>query len=487
MESQTTPDSQITVLNTSIRGSGELVWNTSILYQQEFVWTTPITTQTTSSTTTSTQTTPSSTISVPRPSPDEIDYVIYHKNCDDGFGSAFAVWKYLTECTKTDINSVIFFGAAYSHAFPPSDLYNRNVLICDFSYKYPVTMAIMKQVKSLLIIDHHKTAQKELEKVPDTNKIFDMSHSGAALTWMYCFANTEIKVPLLIRYIEDWDIWKKELEHIDAFNSWFNTVPKEFEEYNKYLDGELLEQQIRHKGIYYDELNDYYIGNGCKYSAIKFCEINKKFYFVAYSNSSVLRSQIGNQIFREYRHADFSAIYSICDYDNTTSFSLRSENFRQDVTEIAKFFGGGGHRNSSACSLGSVTNHLGKDLGTDLYESLDSIKGSLIEDYMVVYINANSCKTKLGAYLLQERNGERIGITLLKGKFNIECSRTPKQPLSMAIVWNYNPVEDSTMFTVSFRSDLDLEDIINLRTILNLDSKNKKVCPGLVKQIVNLS
>ena len=52
------------------------------------------------------------------------------------------------------------------HQKPAPMLDGRNVLICDFSYKYDQIMTMISQAKSFVILDHHKTAQAELEKVP---------------------------------------------------------------------------------------------------------------------------------------------------------------------------------------------------------------------------------------------------------------------------------------------------------------------------------
>ena len=117
-------------------------------------------------------------------------------------------------------------------------------------------MFFLGKVNKLLIIDHHKSAERELSDIPDNLKIFDMNHSGAMLTWFYFYPNVES--PLLIKYIEDRDIWTKALPNTDDFHSWFCTVPREFEEYNKYLDDDLLTSMIKTKGIRYGELNQCY-------------------------------------------------------------------------------------------------------------------------------------------------------------------------------------------------------------------------------------
>jgi nanoRNase/pAp phosphatase (c-di-AMP/oligoRNAs hydrolase) len=58
-----------------------------------------------------------------------------------------------------------------------------------------------------------------------------------------------------------------------------------------------------------------------------------------------LSSEACHQLLQDNPQAAFSACY----WDTVTHriFSLRSSDDRQDVSEIAKVYGGGGHRNSA--------------------------------------------------------------------------------------------------------------------------------------------
>lgn len=135
--------------------------------------------------------------------PDEIDVVLYHGDCVDGFASAFSCWLYNKK--KGNKAKKITYIACQYQKQPPM-LNNKNVLICDFSYKYNVLKNIMRDVNKIAILDHHQSAEKDLQQIPKENKIFDMKHSGAYITWAYFFG--EDNVPLMIKYIEDNDIWK---------------------------------------------------------------------------------------------------------------------------------------------------------------------------------------------------------------------------------------------------------------------------------------
>ena len=51
--------------------------------------------------------------------------VIYHENCNDGFGSALVAWLVFKDNAS--------YYAASHHTKPP-DVTDKNVYICDFSY-----------------------------------------------------------------------------------------------------------------------------------------------------------------------------------------------------------------------------------------------------------------------------------------------------------------------------------------------------------------
>jgi oligoribonuclease NrnB/cAMP/cGMP phosphodiesterase (DHH superfamily) len=399
----------------------------------------------------------------------EVNFVIYHDPCSDGFASAFIIHMYMQ---KNYPDRVVTYYKG-SHGKLPPDVTGKNVLICDFSYKYDTMLNIMNKANKLLIIDHHKSAQKDLEKIPEINKIFDMNHSGAMLTWFYVFADDKYKKdspPLLIKYIEDRDLWTKKLPNIDEFVSWFYiSVPFEFSEYAKYLDESLLLEKIKTLGKYYKELNDINISQAAKYAIVKFMFINGKYYFVAYVNSTVLKSDIGSKILELKPYCDFSVVYSIGDYNNNTSFSLRSDSEHVDVSEIAFSMQGGGHRNAAGVGVSYVTNKLPADLidNGELYKTLESVYFDSIniegKIFNVTYLNSSICKSQLAQYLLQTKyvdaNGQPIEeATYIRirsnsiNKLEPDDKLLPVDKLHLSVVWNSD--KGKSYHTICFNSCL---------------------------------
>src|SRR5574341_894351 len=84
----------------------------------------------------------------PAPAP---DVVLYHAECLDGFGSAWAIWKRFPSARYVPVK----------HGFPPPPgLAGRHVVIVDFSYERATLQAIAQEAASLLVLDHHITAQQ---------------------------------------------------------------------------------------------------------------------------------------------------------------------------------------------------------------------------------------------------------------------------------------------------------------------------------------
>ena len=408
--------------------------------------------------------------------PDEV--VIYHHPCSDGASSGFVAWKYLL--AKFPERNVMYLPMSIG-SLPPNGIDGKNVLICDYSYKKDVLNELIKKVNKLLIIDHHKSAEEDLREIDDKYKIFDMNHSGAMLTWYYFFP--EIIPPLLIEYVQDRDIWTKKLPNTDDFASWFFTLPFDFKEYEKYLDDNVLLEMIKIKGISFGELNNYYTKEAVDHAIPKFCKIKGKYYFVAYVNSTICKSDIGNKIFDKYPLIDFATVYSIDDYNNSTSFSLRSTDKHADVSKIAFSLGGGGHKCASGIRLDYVTNQLPEktyDNG-QLYKLLDKIYfGNFIhenKEYNVAYLNTSIHKYDFASYLMQKKyiDKDKYDVQVSENLYKIKNNSNEKHKNDMVVIFDYdiqnNVTEFNILFDETFMKDAK-KGILN-KYISDFDDKNK--------------
>ncbi len=150
--------------------------------------------------------------------------VIYHANCLDGFGAAYAAQRYFAQ--QTDSNCE-FLPA--SHGDAPPDCTARRVFIVDFSYKRPLLERICQQAEQVTIIDHHVSAAKELEGLEQAytnlHLVFDMEQSGAVLTWRY-FHQTP--PPDLLLHVQDQDLWHFALPDTRDLNAALGSYAFEF-------------------------------------------------------------------------------------------------------------------------------------------------------------------------------------------------------------------------------------------------------------------
>jgi oligoribonuclease NrnB/cAMP/cGMP phosphodiesterase (DHH superfamily) len=333
--------------------------------------------------------------------PDNIDIVIYHHPCPDGCTSGTIANMYFKSIKKT----VDFWGLSHSPN-PPPELYNRlkdkNVLICDFSFKKEIINKILEIAKNLLIIDHHISAQKDLQDIDPKYKIFDMAHSGAYLVWLYFYPN--VPVPLFVKYIEDNDIWLKAMQNTLEVTAFVASLELIFDEYEKFIVDEtnianfaiptgtiLLKQAQKQTDVALTK------------STVKMIDSCNNIYFVGVCNSTTNINEVGNQMLTKYPYIDFSVIYS--SNNGSNNGSLRSDDTRADTSIIASKYGGGGHRNASGCSLYDKT-VPGFEIGDyNNYKQLTDLNFIFNKEknYNYVMINTTQNKIQFVKYLLQTR------------------------------------------------------------------------------------
>lgn len=277
--------------------------------------------------------------------------VIYHMNCHDGFSSAAIYYKYLKENYPEKISECQFIPAAYNGK--PPNIKNKDVLILDYSYETKVTEQINKDSKSLLIIDHHKTAISRNEGINESQKIIKMDKCGATLTWDYFFPNQE--VPIFLKYIEDRDIWLNKMPFFKEVFLAITLMEKNLESWEKIISNNLQSDinKLIKTGKVLKIKEDRDVNDLLKSSYSKRLKLNDTTYKVAYVNSKLYRSDLGHQLLKKHTDCDFSAVYFYSGMFDKTQFSLRSLDDGADVSKIAESFktGGGGHKCAAGMSL----------------------------------------------------------------------------------------------------------------------------------------
>lgn len=268
---------------------------------------------------------------------------IYHGNCADGFGAAWVVRR--AAQFRGDLKDWEFYPGVYQ-SLPP-DVTSKDVVIVDFSYKSEVIEQMLKTAKSILIIDHHKSAIEDLMRLEPITSVgmdireqlyfyFDMNHSGAMLAWKCYFPNEE--APQLLKHIEDRDLWKFLLPGTREIQANLFSHPYDFDVWDDLMFSDLNNLIAEGKAIerkHFKDINE--LLAVCKRRMV----IGGHNVPVA-SLPYTLTSDAGN-IMAE------GEPFAVCYYDSPDgrNFSLRSKETGIDVSEIAKMYGGGGHKHAA--------------------------------------------------------------------------------------------------------------------------------------------
>lgn len=261
--------------------------------------------------------------------------IIYHANCLDGFGAAYAAWRHF-EPLGGEVEYV-----SASHGYNPPDCRGSEVYIVDFSYKRAQLKQLCEQAARVTIIDHHISAQEDLaglEKEHDNLQVvFDMERSGAVLTWEFFHKD---EAPLLLRHVQDRDLWQFKLDGTDAINTALMSYPFGFERWHEAVNDPAALASLRHEGETINRFRAQMIEQYKQRAVLG--EVAGHTVPVVNAPHAIISELLG-QLALEH---PFAAGYQ--DKGNKRSWSLRSRREGgADVAKIAEAFGGGGHRNAA--------------------------------------------------------------------------------------------------------------------------------------------
>lgn len=280
------------------------------------------------------------------------DICVHHFPCDDGFGSAWCVWKKWG-------NEVEYYGVNHGDTLP--SLKGKNVLFVDFALSAEKMKELLPQVRSIVVLDHHKTVQADLEEFsargefdlttvykealskydsyedPFILSLFDMDKCGARLAWEFCFPGEQ--PPEFILYIEDQDLWNLKYEHVRRFSLAVRSYPYEFEQWNVLS---VKVKQLIEEGKIIERFYEKKIADVCKNADRDTLAGHE---ILVANAPAFMASDVAHELLKRDPDIAFAAVWY--EANGKRAYSLRSEDHRVDVSEIATQFGGGGHRNAA--------------------------------------------------------------------------------------------------------------------------------------------
>ena len=282
--------------------------------------------------------------------------IIYHAHCLDGTTAAAVALEALGHAD--------LYADSYGSQVPRPDVTGKSVYIVDFSYPRDILVEMAKEAKKLVVLDHHRTAERELKDLPYA--VFDMERSGAGITWDYFHHDGE-SYPPVVAHVQDRDLWRfdldgtrqfcstlqYELDRLDtpddkvrAVQMALNLSPTEVESMTK--DGQLLT----------DSFNAI-VDNICEQAyEVELLGVR----MLCVNAPGKFASEAGNVL----AHRCNGAACVWYSDGHELKISLRSVP-DVDVSEIASAFGGGGHKNAAGFRAGLL---FFREIGVALAEDI---------------------------------------------------------------------------------------------------------------------
>ncbi len=288
--------------------------------------------------------------------------VIYHANCADGFTAAWAV----RQAMDADYHPGVYGDP------PPPNVPGRDVILVDFCYPPDVMRLLQKLTASILVLDHHKSAEATLQperqhvvridqsadswgwaKVLESARadkkwlqhtviyaLFDQHRSGAGIAWD--FFHPGKARPLFLDHVEDRDLWRFALQHTREICAAVHSHPYTFDAWDAlaaettfslYQQGLVLER-ARAKDI-----------------AEQLAQCRRELVIGNYRVpvASIPRCLVSDAAGQMAKGSAFAACYQ--DTSGGRKFDLRSTPDGVDVSEVAKLYGGGGHARAAGFTV----------------------------------------------------------------------------------------------------------------------------------------
>lgn len=261
----------------------------------------------------------------------EKNVVLYHKNCTDGFGGAYAAWK--------KFGNTATYIPARSNTEVPEGLEGKIVYCIDFCYPKEVIEALREQTEKLIVIDHHEMNREAAQAADEMH--FDPEHSGAVLAWQYFHSETE--TPTFLTYIEDGDLYRHEIPESRAALAIIHLAQHEFSAYETLhlaFEDPTQHQEMIVRGTHYNE----YFQKLVEQIAQKAELVEFEGYTVYATNlSGIFRSDVGHLL------AQKQPPFAICWSDDLDKVKISLRGIGEvHLGKLAEKYGGGGHHDAAS-------------------------------------------------------------------------------------------------------------------------------------------
>ena len=310
--------------------------------------------------------------------------VYYHENCMDGSCSAALMSQVLY---RKKLEQIQFVPVNYGREFPMESV-DENALcfMVDFSTPVEVLEQIEAKSKGLLIIDHHKSAVEAILQYQETETpnfgyiLAGTNHSGASLIHEVLIKQLNLvrntsTMERIVDHCRIHDTWRhngvitdpsygfvtaaygacEDQDKIKASDNMRKLIDNFFcagraNDDNTYVHHQL--EGFSNIGLQMLKLKD--LEAKAYVAAGKHCVLqqDKRFYnFFVVKAPYRATSMVGTTGYTEHPHTNFVAIYENKPDSEDYVISLRARKGGVDVSEVAKFYGGGGHASAAGFKI----------------------------------------------------------------------------------------------------------------------------------------
>lgn len=262
--------------------------------------------------------------------------VLYHNDCSDGFSGAWAAWKKFN-------NKAAYIGVNHNEP-PPKGLKGKEIYSVDFTYPKPITKKLMRDNARVTAIDHHISAKDVT--LMTYKPLYAINHSGAVLAWKYFHPGK--KVPRLLKYVEDGDLWRFALPHTRRVYAYLELKENTFEKWSK-AARDLERASIRKQYIEKGKLLLEYEQRMVERLVEKAVKVRFAGYTAYAVNTPIHISKTGHALAQKL--PPIAVVWH--QVSGKILVSLRSDG-TADVSKIAKRYSGGGHKAAAGFTLKSL-------------------------------------------------------------------------------------------------------------------------------------
>jgi len=284
---------------------------------------------------------------------------IHHNDLDGKCSAAIVKSKY-SECELIEMN----YGREFNiETIEPGEL----IFMVDFSLPMEIMRDISARTRNFIWIDHHVTAIDAYEENINIFQIAvdgleiqgkrEIGKAGCELTWEYLYPEKEI--PLVVKLLADYDVWRNNLEdwETDVLPLQYSLINIKAEQnwrWEKLIASvDAVYSEIKNGRLiltYQDELN----ADFCKQYAFEtFIDnfnvpVDDQGNPPRYKAICLNTPQKGSRIFKSIWNSEKYDVMCKFNYaGNKWEYSLYTEKDNIDVSEIAKKYGGGGHKGAA--------------------------------------------------------------------------------------------------------------------------------------------